>query len=846
LNISAPSPSEKTGPSDWWAAGQENVYAHRKRLQFIVEAVETCRAEQGQSRGGLSILDVGCGTGIMITLPLASIGYRVTGIDIDGESIEAARRVNPYPNAAFRRGDAGTLAAAGERYDVVIASEVLEHLTDPLAFLRTLRGLLTHDGILVLTTPNGYGWFEWEQYLWDQVELGDRILRWHERWGRFTQRLKAPIKRLIGWQPAPPPPPPPWEYLASTQTTASPHVQRFRWSRVKRIVTAAGLTIARAGNSSPVCGKISHFYLRNRRAFIALNAWIGDFLPRWAAAGWYLVCHPATSGKRVLCVADSGLMAQAAAQIEGRFGAPPTLLISFRQLRQQPGLALRLPWRRFDIAAAVLTDIESPLYRDFILAYLFVLRAKRKALCDIKGGQLPVEAREGFGALLHCLADLIGLPLIYGYARWKARRLSRPRRTPLPRRPLQRQVAYLRANLWQESRAGGSVAHTGGVLAGLAALGMKVTYVGTTQFPPAQRLGLDVCVVPPQQLGWLRNLPDLSFLVYSEIFGRRSRAFLAVHAPDFVYQRYSVLNCSGADVADRLPCPLVLEYNGSEVWVARHWSTPMMFEGLADRIECANLRRADLVVVVSQPLRDEIVARGISPERVLINPNAVDPTQYHPAIDGGPVRARLGLEGKLVIGFIGTFGPWHGAEVLAQTVRPVAARLPQAHFLFVGDGSGMPRVREIIARDGVGDRVTLAGLVPQEEGPAYLAACDILASPHVPNPDGSRFFGSPTKLFEYMAMGKGIVASDLEQIGEILSHQKTAWLVTPGDPGELAVAILALAQDAGLRSALGEAARAEAVERHTWKAHVERILRKMVELELLDPSVLIPTRSGEG
>jgi glycosyltransferase involved in cell wall biosynthesis len=550
--------------------------------------------------------------------------------------------------------------------------------------------------------------------------------------------------------------------------------------------------------------------------------------------------------KQVLCLADSGLLAQAAAQIEGRFGVSPTLLISFRQLRQQPGLALRLPWRRFDIAAAVLTDIAAPLYRDFILAYLFVLRAKRKALCDIQGGELPVEAREGIGALLHCVADLIGLPLIYGYGRVKARRLSRPRRTPPPRRPLQRQVAYLRANLWQESRAGGSVAHTGGVLAGLAALGMKVTYVGTTPFPPAQRLGVEVRAVPAQQLGWLRNLPDLSFLVYSEIFGRQSRALLAAHAPDFVYQRYSVLNCSGADVADRLRCPLVLEYNGSEVWVARHWSTPMMFEGLADRIECANLRRADLVVVVSQPLRDEVVARGISPDRVLINSNAVDPTRYHPTIDGGPVRARLGLEGKLVIGFIGTFGPWHGAEVLAQTVRPVAARLPQAHFLFVGDGSGIVRVREIIARDGVGDRVTLAGLVPQEEGPAYLAACDILASPHVPNPDGSRFFGSPTKLFEYMAMGKGIVASKLEQIGEILSHQKTAWLVTPGSPDELAEGILALAHDAGLRSALGEAARAEAVERHTWTAHVERILGKMVELELLDSTVLDPTPSGEG
>lgn len=821
------------------------MYAHRKRLRFIIWAIETLRISQGKSTADLTILDVGCGTGIMITLPLASIGYRITGVDIDEASVEAARGVNPYANVAFRHCNVDALVAVGERYDVVIASEVVEHLPEPAAFLRTLRTLLTRGGVLILTTPNGYGWLEWEQYLWDQVGLGSHILRWHERWGRLTQTLKAPIKRMIRWTPPPPPPPPSWECLTSTQNANSPHLQRFRWPRVARLLTAAEFTITRAGNSSLFCGKISHFYLRNRRAFIALNAWMADFLPRWAAAGWYLVCRPANSATRVLCVADSGLMAQAATQMEGRFGAPPTLLVSFRQLRQQPGLALRLPWRRFEVGAAVLTDIEAPLYRDFILAYLFVLRAERKMLCDIHGREFSVGAREGFGAVRRCLADLIGLPLIYGYARWKAWQMSRPRRTPLLRRSLQRRVGYLRANLWQESRAGGSVAHTGGVLAGLTALGMKVTYVGTTQFSPAQRLGVEVHVVSPQQLRWLRNLPDLSFLVYSEIFGRRSRPVFAAHSLDYVYQRYSVLNCSGADVANRLRCPLVLEYNGSEVWVARNWSTPLMFERLADRIERANLMRADLVVVVSKALRDEVVSRGVPAERVLVNPNAVDPNRYRPDIDGATVRTRLGLAGKLVIGFIGTFGPWHGADVLARAVRRVAERLPGVHFLFVGDGSGMPRVREIIANERTGDCVTFTGLVPQDEAPSYLAACDILASPHVSNPDGSPFFGSPTKLFEYLAMGKGIVASDLEQIGELLTHGKTAWLVRPGDPEALAAGILRLAQDAELRRVLGEAARTEAVARHTWTAHVERILRKMVELELLDPSVLDRSASSE-
>jgi glycosyltransferase involved in cell wall biosynthesis/2-polyprenyl-3-methyl-5-hydroxy-6-metoxy-1,4-benzoquinol methylase len=839
----APLPSY-TPAYDPWAIERENVYAHRKRLRFILRAAETLRMEQGKTVADFTVLDVGCGTGIMVTLPLGSIGYRVTGIDIHRESIEAGQRVNPYPNVTFRHSDAAVLLAAGECYDVVVASEILEHLTDPLAFLRTLRALLRPGGTLILTTPNGYGWFELEQFLWDDLGLGPRILDWHERWTRFTQRLKAPIKRAIGWQPRPVPSVLPWEHLTSTSNAASPHLQRFRWSRLKRLLVAAGLVVDRTGKGSLFCGKITHFYLQNRRAFVAMNARAADLLPRALAAGWYLACRPTSSGPRILCLSDSGLVAQAAAQIEESLNTPPTLIVSFRQLRQHPWLALRLPFCRFDIAFAYLTDIEAPLYRDFILAYLCAVRAGHKALRDVQGRELPVGPREGLRALGHCLSDLSGFPLVYGYACLKARRLSRGRPHARVGRPLLRRAAYLRANLWQESQAGGSVAHTAGVLAGLKTAGMEVTYVGTTEFPPALRLGMRNAVVPPR-LRWLRNLPDLSFLVYSEVFGRRCHDILTTHPPDFVYQRYSLLNYSGALVANRLRCPLVLEYNGSEVWVARHWSTPLIFEGLAERIERACLRRADLVVVVSRALADEVMARGVPPERVLVNPNAVDPACYHPGIDGRPVRRRLGLEGKLVIGFIGTFGPWHGAEVLARTVRPVAAQLPQAHFLFIGDGSGMPNVQAIIAADGVEARATFAGMVPQEEAPAYLAACDILVSPHVPNPDGSPFFGSPTKLFEYMAMGRGIVASDLDQIGEVLSHGKTGWLVKPGDPDDLASGILTLARDPELRRALGEAARAEVVVKHTWKAHVERILRKMVELHLLAASALNPVLPRE-
>jgi len=822
--------AERAGVN-WWAIGEENVYAHRKRLRFILEAVEAWRTSRGCQPGEVRLLDVGCGTGTMITLPLASLGYQVTGLDVHGPSVDAARRLNPYANAAFRQADPATVAKGEERFDVVVASEVLEHLQDPLACLRVLRGLLAAGGILILTTPNGYGWFELEQWLWDDLGLGAAVLWWHARWRRFVQALKAPIKRAIGWAPRPAPTAPPWDSVESTENVESPHLQRFRRPGLRHLLALAGFRAAREGRGSLVCGKLTNHYLRNCRSFVALNARAAEALPRALAAGWYLVCEIDPARPRLLCLSDSGLVGQAPSVLEASFGAPPSLLVSFRQLRQRPRLAFSLPFRRFDAAAACLSDVHAPLYRDFIVAYLFLVRARRRVVVDPAGGKVEVGTREGLGALGRCLGDVVRGPLEYAAARYRA---ARPTRRPpaRPRRISSRWVAYLRANLWQESKAGGSVAHTAGVLGGFAAAGLGVTYFGAADFPPARRLGARVVVVPPEQIR-LRNFPDLPFVAYSRDFTRRCLAVLEDEPPAFFYQRYSLLNDSGAAAARRLGRPLVLEYNGSEVWIARHWSTPLMFEGLAARIEAANLHAADLVVVVSRALRDEVVSRGISVERVLVNPNAVDPAVYHPGIDDGPVRRRLGLDGKLVIGFVGTFGPWHGAEVLARAVKEVAQRLPTAHFLFVGDGSGMPKVRGILAEDGVLERVTLTGLVPQAEAPTYLAACDILASPHVPNPDGSPFFGSPTKLFEYMAMGKGIVASDLDQIGEILTHEKTAWLVRPGDVDALSEGILRLAEGAALRERLGAAARAEAIRHHTWTAHVARLLLRMRELDLL-------------
>jgi len=391
---------------------------------------------------------------------------------------------------------------------------------------------------------------------------------------------------------------------------------------------------------------------------------------------------------------------------------------------------------------------------------------------------------------------------------------------------------YLRTDLIFGTSAGGSIGHTAGVLNNLAAVfGPPLFFTSDPIATVAPTI--PTSIITPEPGFW--NFPYLPDYLFNERYTNEVRRQLSDCRPAFFYQRYCLNNYSGVELARSFAVPLVLEYNGSEVWVNRHWGNrpPPKYERLSERIERLNLTRANLVVVVSQPLKDELSAGGIPADKILVNPNGVDPERYSPAVAGSPVRSRCGLDRQTVIGFIGTFGPWHGAEVLVEAVgilvrsNPACRRL--IRLLLIGDGATMPRVCQRIAEEALDDVCLRTGLVPQEEGPGYLAACDILAAPHVPNPDGSPFFGSPTKLFEYMAMGKGIVASVLGQIGEVLEHDRTALLVRPGCAVELAAALKALIDDPERRTRLGAAARETAVRRHSWRRHTERIVQALQE-----------------
>jgi glycosyltransferase involved in cell wall biosynthesis len=406
---------------------------------------------------------------------------------------------------------------------------------------------------------------------------------------------------------------------------------------------------------------------------------------------------------------------------------------------------------------------------------------------------------------------------------WLARKAARlPERTfgvPGPA-GAPRSVAYLRPQPSQRfmgAYVGGAATHTSGVINGFIDEGVQVQVYGTDRPEHVERAGFTA--VP------LRRL--YSFIHWLTLFryaGELVRAAKAQRA-DAVYQRYELGAYGGLELAERLRVPFVLEYNGSEVWTARNWANQTVplgdtLEAVEDRI----LRDASLVVVVSDVLREQLVdERGVPAAKVLVNPNGVDVGALAPLRErtAAQWRAATGRPEAPTVGFVGTFGLWHGVKVLPAMIDAVG---PGTRWVLVGDGLLFDEVCDEIAARGLADRVELTGVIPHERAVEALAACDVLVSPHVPNPDGSRFFGSPTKLFEYMGLAKPIVASDLEQIGEVIEHERTGLLCTPGDAEEAARAVLRLLGDEALRARLGAAALEEASTRYSWAAHARRIL----------------------
>jgi glycosyltransferase involved in cell wall biosynthesis len=508
--------------------------------------------------------------------------------------------------------------------------------------------------------------------------------------------------------------------------------------------------------------------------------------------------------------------------------------ISRRELESLSGPSARLNFLRAlrpEVFAVFTERLAWQRGQNVFLLFGALAGARRSIILDAHGGCRD-EAR---GAILLAAPARLGREatisgLVFSRAKRQLRRLERAVESGFsPGRGRARagigketalEIVYLRATPGPGTQLGGAASHINGFINAAASLGARLTLISNDEIAGLDETSAKLKVVWPRPIGSTRAAFDL----YNNLlFTRGALGEIERARPDFIYQRYSRFTLAGVEASRRAGLPLFLEYNGSEVWVGKHWDKVGML-GLLERFERVNLKAAARIFVVSEVEQRNLLRAGVEAAKIVVNPNGVDVEHFRPQIGGESVRRELGIEAdETLVGFVGSFGPWHGVLALAEAIKlmPQDAR---ARFLLIGSGSLREEVENTLRLAGALPRVILTGAVAHERVPALLDACDVLASPHVPLADGSEFFGSPTKLFEYMAMGKGIVASRLGQIADVLKDEETALLVEPGDARELSAAILRLTKSSELRRRLGAAARAEAIARHTWQHNARRVL----------------------
>lgn len=238
----------------------------------------------------------------------------------------------------------------------------------------------------------------------------------------------------------------------------------------------------------------------------------------------------------------------------------------------------------------------------------------------------------------------------------------------------------------------------------------------------------------------------------------------------------------------------------------------------SQRLHLWAARRVDRIVVISSALRRWYLERGLPPERVLVAHDAAPAAAFDLEPRAAARRALdLAPDAPLVC-YVGHLYAWKGVDTLVAA----AAKLPdRVHFAIVG---GIPPDLDRIRRLAGGRRnVRTTGHRPPAEAQRYLAAADVAVIPFSGATIIAREHTSPLKMFEYMAAGLPIVASDLPSLREVLRHEHNALLVPPDDNASLAAAIERLLSDHELAARLARTARNEVAD-CTWNRRAAGIV----------------------
>ncbi len=353
-----------------------------------------------------------------------------------------------------------------------------------------------------------------------------------------------------------------------------------------------------------------------------------------------------------------------------------------------------------------------------------------------------------------------------------------------------------------------------------------------------RELGHEVRVVGPagdkgqggdamgEEMGWVRRLRaglpkalyELLELGYSLLSYWRLAQAAREFKPDLLYERYNLFLLSGLMLKWRLRLPFLLEVNAPLAAERQQFGGGLGLPALARWAEGLVWRGADVVLPVTAVLGAHVRARGVPAERIVVIANGINEAHFAQAPAPAAAKAAIGWEGALVLGFTGFVRDWHGVDRVLRWLASPAAPL-EARLLVVGDGPARAELEALARELAIEPQLRFTGFVPREQVPGWVAAFDIALQPAVVP------YASPLKLFEYLALGKAIVAPRQPNIEEVLRHDHNALLFDAQATGALEGSLTRLCADLSLRERLAQGAAATVARQGlTWRANAQRVL----------------------
>jgi glycosyltransferase involved in cell wall biosynthesis len=274
----------------------------------------------------------------------------------------------------------------------------------------------------------------------------------------------------------------------------------------------------------------------------------------------------------------------------------------------------------------------------------------------------------------------------------------------------------------------------------------------------------------------------------------------------FVWQHHGLFQSGGAQLAQRLDVPLVIAVEALQIPEASAWgvSRPGWGDVMHRRGELRQLGQADLITCVSVELAERVASAGLAESKIMVTPNMVD-TRRFDGIDRKAARNEFGLDGRFVVGWVGSFRSFHALDVLLDAFERFVAVAPEATLVLVGDGPEREHCVEF-GRRFAERQVVLPGAVPFDEIPMWISSFDAAV---LPARADEAFHYSPIKLQEYKAAGVATVAPRLGQVRDVIEDGSTGLLYEPGDDVQLADHLVGLHSDATARSRLASAGAAD-------------------------------------